>query len=59
MNQLQSMMEANTHLDKPHDVLEHIESVSKFWSILNDEDKDYIHASRYAIEYQSKWEINE
>jgi len=59
MNQLQSMMEANTHLDKQHEVIEHIESVSKFWSVLNDEDKDYIHAARYAIEYQTKWEINE
>jgi len=57
MDHLQTLMEANTHLDRPEYVSDVIDSVSKFWSVLSDEDKDYIHCSRYAIEEKSKWEV--
>jgi len=57
MDILQNWMEKNYHLKRPEVVLEHIQSVSKFWSILSDEDKDYIHGCRYAIEEQAEWNI--
>lgn len=57
MDHLQSLMEANAHLDRPEYVIDVIYSVSKFWSVLSDEDKDYIHCSKYAIEEKSKWEV--
>jgi hypothetical protein len=59
MDQLQEMMESNTHLEKQSEVLEHIDSVSKFWSALSEEDRDYIHGCRYALEYQTEWKIEE
>ena len=59
MDQLQEMMESNKHLEKQYEVDDHISSITKFWSVLNDEDKDYIHACRHALEYQSRWEVEE
>ena len=59
MDQLQEMMESNVHLERQFEVEEHIYTITKFWSVLSDEDKDYIHACRYALEYQSRWEIDE
>ena len=59
MDQLQDMMENNIHLERQYDVDDHITTISKFWSVLSDEDKDYIHACRHALEYQSRWEIEE
>ena len=59
MDQLQEMMESNKHLEKQFEVDDHISSITKFWSVLSDEDKDYIHACRHALEYQSRWEIEE
>ena len=59
MDELQEMMESNKHLEKQFDVDDKINSVTKFWSVLSDEDKDYIHACRHALEYQMKWEIEE
>lgn len=59
MDQLQEMMENNVHLERQFEVEEHICTVTKFWSVLNDEDKDYIHACRHALEYQSRWEVEE
>ena len=57
MDQLQKWMESNHHLEHPDQVEMLIYSISKFWSVLSDEDKDYIHCSKYAIEEKSKWEV--
>ena len=57
MDILQGWMEENYHLRRPEVVEEHIQSVSKFWSVLSDEDKDYIHGCRYAIEEQMEWKV--
>jgi len=59
MDQLQDWMEDNYHLEKPDEVVEHIHSVSKFWSVLSEEDKDYIHGAQYAIEEKMAWNIPE
>lgn len=58
MDELQEMMESNKHLEKQFEVDDKISSVTKFWSVLSDEDKDYIHACRHALEYQMKWELD-
>ena len=57
MDQLQEWMEGNHHLENPDDVLGLIESVSKFWSVLSEEDRDYIHGARYAIEEKMEWNV--
>jgi len=57
MDVLQAMMEDNVHLHRPDIVEQHIQTVSKFWSVLSDEDKDYIHGARYAIEEKVKWDV--
>jgi len=48
-------MENNYHLKRPEVVKEHIESISKFWSVLSEEDRDYIQGCQYAIEEKLKW----
>lgn len=57
MDALQNMMESNFHLKDPKAVNLQIDSVSKFWSVLSDEDKDYIHCSRDALTEQTEWKI--
>lgn len=57
MDLLQDMMEDNVHIDSPDIVEEHIRTVSKFWSVLSDEDRDYIHGARYAIEEKMEWNL--
>lgn len=57
MDVLQAMMEDNVHLDRPDIVEQHIQTVSKFWSVLSDEDKDYIHGASYAIEEKVEWNV--
>lgn len=57
MDILQDMMEDNVHIDSPDIVEEHITTVSKFWSVLSEEDRDYIHGARYAIEEKLEWKV--
>jgi len=55
MDQLQEWMESNYHLEHPDEVLEHISNITKFWSVLQEEDMDYLHGARYAIEEKLEW----
>jgi len=58
MDHLQKLMETNRHLDMPNYVTEHIETVTKFWSALSEEDRDYIEGARYAIEHKMHWDVS-
>jgi len=57
MDDLQRMMENNIHLTNPDKVEIQISSISKFWSALDDEDRDYIHGARHALEEKIEWRI--
>jgi hypothetical protein len=57
MDHLQTLMESNAHLDRPEYVGDVIDSVIKFWSVLSDEDKDYIHCSQDALENNTEWKV--
>lgn len=59
MDQLQDWMESNYHIKHPEEVDDFTYTISKFWSILTEEEKDYIHGARYAIENKMEWNIPE
>lgn len=58
MDHLQELMEGQAHIDRPEYTQDVIDSVSKFWSALGDEDKDYIHCATYALENKKQWNID-
>lgn len=55
LNDLQLELESGNHLTDSDRVVELIDSISKFWSVLSEEDKDYIQAARHAIENRMEW----
>lgn len=57
MKMLQEQMENNLHLDDSEKVQETIDSVSKFWSAINFEDREYIQLARDALENKIKWNV--
>ena len=57
MDDLQSAMESNTHLKDPDNIELQITNLSKFWSVLSEEDRDYIHGARHALEEQQEWKV--
>ena len=60
MDILQGWMEQDYHLKRPDVVYQHTLSVSKFWSVLSEEDKDYIQGVQSAIDTKStiSWRKN-
>jgi hypothetical protein len=52
---LEKMMTSNEHLSNKSEVIETVESISKFWRILNEEERDYINVARWAIEDDKEW----
>ena len=58
MDHLQILMEGQAHIDRPEYTQDVMDSVSKFWSVLSEEDKDYIHCARDALENKTQWNID-
>ena len=57
MDRLQHWMESNYHLEHKDEVLELISSITIYWEHLSEEDQDYIHGSRYALEENLEWKL--
>ena len=57
MNTLQKNMENGDHINNQYAVQEVINNVSKFWSILSEEDREYIQAAQQAIDESTTWNI--
>jgi hypothetical protein len=55
LDELQDLLDNNIHLEDRELVEQLIQSVSKFWSILEEGDREYIEAARYALEFQKVW----
>lgn len=52
---LEDLMDNNIHLEDPLKVSELIQTITKFWSVLEEGDRDYIEAARYALEFKKEW----
>jgi len=57
MDRLQHWMESNYHLEHEEEVLDLISSIIIYWEHLSEEDQDYIHGSRYAIQERLEWTL--
>ena len=55
LDELQRMMELQTHLDNPELVTETLESVAKFWSVLSEEEREFVSAVRVVTTEQRSW----
>lgn len=55
MDLVQSYMEGNIHIADPQTVIQAIENVSKFWTVLSEEDRDYLQVARDAVDERQEW----
>ena len=55
---LEDAMCDQRHLEEDSivEVLILIENCAKYWRVLDDEDRDFLNAVRYAVEEQKRWE---
>lgn len=55
LDEIEDLMNSNSHLANPEELDEKVSNVSKFWSVLSEEDRDFIQGVRWAIEEKVKW----
>lgn len=55
IDEIEDLMNENRHLDDAEGMTDLIENVSKFWSVLSEEDRDFIQACQWAIEEKQVW----
>ena len=52
---LEYMMKNNVHIADPNGCMEYTLTISKFWSVLSEEDRDYIQGCQSSIEEGWEW----
>lgn len=55
LDNLEKLMGAQKHLTNPSIVLECIDSITKFQSILSDEEKDFLEGAQFALSKKLEW----
>jgi len=58
LDTLQEWMETNHHLEYPGKAYDLTLEISKFWSVLSEEDRDYVQCAQHAIEDQEIWHVS-
>ena len=55
IDELQRMMESNEHLSDPEKATDLTHRISPFWSILSEEDREYVQCAQDAISEGWEW----
>ena len=55
LDQIEMLMKEDYHLKNPDEVYNQTLNVSKFWSILSEEDRDFIQGCQSSIEEGWSW----
>jgi hypothetical protein len=55
LNLLESMLASQRHISDPDFAFETIASVSKFYSVLTEEQREFVHAARWATDNKNLW----
>ena len=58
LDDLEKLMRNQKHISNPDIVIDCIESITKFWSVLNDEEKDFVECVKYAIDTKLEWKYD-
>lgn len=51
LDELQRMIEMKMHLENPELVMEKLESVTKFWTALSEEEREFCESIKFSINY--------
>lgn len=57
LDYIQELMESNYHLEHTDEVYDLTLEVSKFWSVLSENDREYIQCAQDAIESGISWNV--
>jgi hypothetical protein len=56
LDEIEAKMKAQTHLTNPQEIIYHVENVSKYFSIMNEDEKEFVGAVSYALRTKIRWD---
>jgi len=56
LNEIEKRMKQQEHLNNPTSVLDLLSEVDKFFTVLTEDEKDFIGAVAYAIRTKTRWD---
>jgi hypothetical protein len=56
LNVIEQKMKAHEHMTNTEEVLNLISDVEALWNYMNEDDREFIGAVRYAIRTQTRWD---
>jgi hypothetical protein len=56
LDELERLMKQQEHLNNPTSVLDLLSEVDKFFTVLTEDEKDFIGAVAYAIRTKTRWD---
>jgi len=59
LDHLQQCMEGQAHIDRPEYTSDVIDSITKYWSVLKEDDREYVESAKYALVEKLPWNINQ
>jgi hypothetical protein len=57
LNLVEQMLILQQHLSDPAEVLDALASVSKFYSVLSEEQREFVQAARWATDSRNVWKL--
>ena len=57
LNQLEQSLLNQDHLNNPIEFLIQLVSLSKYFHLMSDEDRDYVNCAKEALEDQIEWKV--
>ena len=57
LNQLEQSLLNQDHLNNPIEFLIQLVSLSKYFHLMSDEDRDYVNCAKTALEDQIEWKV--
>ena len=57
LNLVEQMLISRKHISDPAEVLDALASVSKFYSVLSEEQREFVQAARWATDSRNVWKL--
>ena len=57
LNELEQSLLNQDHINTPIEYLTQLVSLSKYFHLMSDEDRDYIHCAKTTLEDQIEWKV--
>ena len=57
LDKLESMLTSQQHIKSPVRVGVHLDTLSMYFHLMNDEDRDYVNCARIALEDKIEWRV--